>query len=70
MRIKVSRATEDLGGDLILLDRNSRILETVLRKVTQQSAERFRPVQHPTLRQTVNGSEILARSIADAVTLM
>jgi hypothetical protein len=35
VRIKVGRATEDLRRDLILLDGNSRILETVLREVTQ-----------------------------------
>jgi hypothetical protein len=35
MRIKVGRATKDLRSNLILLDRQSRILETVFGEVTK-----------------------------------
>jgi pyruvate/2-oxoglutarate dehydrogenase complex dihydrolipoamide dehydrogenase (E3) component len=45
MGIEIGRAPEDLGRNLILLERDARVLDGVVGEITQQLAERLGPVQ-------------------------
>ena len=45
LRIESCRATQNLGGDLIFLERDSRVIERMLREITEKSTKGFRAVE-------------------------
>ncbi len=45
LRIKSGRASQNLSGDLVLLQRNSGMIQRVLCEIAKQFAERFRAVK-------------------------
>ena len=54
LRIEIVRTAENLGRDLVLLQRRSGMIERVLSQIAQQFAEGFRPVKHLAVDQLVN----------------
>jgi hypothetical protein len=51
MRIKTRRPAEDLGGDLIFLQRNARVFDRVIGEVTKEFAESLGTVERMTVYQ-------------------
>ena len=45
LRIESCRAAQDLGRDLVFLERDPRVIEGVLSQIAKQLAQRFRAVQ-------------------------
>src|SRR5580658_7327273 len=56
-RIEISRATEDLGCDLILLDRTSLLIHRMARQILKQMAQRLRAAEYVTLDDSANFGE-------------
>ena len=53
LRIEPGRTAEYLGRNLILLQCEPRVVEGVLRKITQQFAQRFRAAQTMTINKLI-----------------
>ena len=56
--VEVRRATEFLGGDLILLQGYTGVIEGVASQIAQQSAERFRRVERMAVFEFLDLEEI------------
>ena len=54
LRIEIQRATENLGRDLVFLQRRSRVVQCVFGQISKQFAERFRAMKHRTGYQSLD----------------
>jgi len=52
--IEIRRTSEHLGGNLILLERSTRVFNCVLGKITKQFTERFGAMQSFALNELIN----------------
>src|SRR5882757_1322762 len=59
LRVKVSRTTEDLRRNLVLLNRSSGVIQYMLGEIAQQFAQRLGAVQDVAVHQLVDLTEIL-----------
>ena len=59
LRIEVSRAPENLGRNLILLDRGPWVIQGMFGQITEEFAQGFRAMQGMTVHQLVDLREIL-----------
>ena len=59
MGIEILLATEDLGRNLILLGRDSRMLKGMIRQVLEKLAERLRAVESTAAEQLFEVRELL-----------
>ncbi len=57
--VEIRRTPENLGRDLIFLDRRSRVIQDMFGKVAQQFAQRLRAMQDMAVHQPVDLSETL-----------
>src|SRR5258707_14864344 len=53
LRIEPGRPAEHLGRNLILLECDTRVIEGMLREITQQFAQRFRAAQAMTINKLI-----------------
>src|ERR1700740_2853553 len=53
LRIEPSRPPQNLGGNLIFLQRGPRVIEGMLGKILEQFAERFRAMQDMTFSKSI-----------------
>ena len=67
MRVESRRATEDLSGDLILLERDAGMIEGVFGEVAKQFAERFRGVEAMTINKFLYLLEALLPADSESV---
>src|SRR5947207_2633652 len=61
MRIKTGGAPEDLGRNLIFLQRNSRMLQRLVSQIAQQLTKRLRTMQGMAIHQPLDLGEELLR---------
>jgi signal transduction histidine kinase len=59
MGIEVFLASEDLGGNLVLLGRDSRMFKGMIRQVLEKLAERLRAVESTAAEQLFEMRELL-----------
>ena len=59
MRIEICGTSEHFCRNLIFLDRDSRILKTMLCQISKQFAERLSAVKHMTRGQSFDGRQVL-----------
>jgi hypothetical protein len=59
MRIEVFLASEDLGGNLVLLGRDSRMFKGMIRQILEKLAERLRAVESTAAEQLFEMRELL-----------
>jgi hypothetical protein len=67
LRIESGWATEDLRGDLILLERDAGMIEGVLGEVAKQFAERLRGVEAMTINKFLYLLEALLPADSESV---
>ena len=58
LRIEIVRAPENLGRDLIFLQRRSGMIQRMLGQISKQFAQRFRPMKHMAVDELVDLSEV------------